>query len=251
MPDVAPVITIRMHKLRYNAASRADLTTEVDIVNLDIPLQVDVVNPKAQHGNPVTSDTRTMLVKAAGALLDRGGPSEVKLREVGKLAGFSHNAPYKHFADKEELLAAIAAEELRSQSQLMRQLAAAQQPIAALRTLAHLYADWARAKPARFKLTFGAWKKESNELREAVEESRTLLVSIVKAAQSRFELPKSDPERLAALMLALAHGAVDQALAGHLSSTGKGNADPEDLFDDLLRYLTKSAGQTRKPKKGR
>lgn len=171
----------------------------------------------------------------------------MKLREVGKLAGVSHNAPYKHFADKEELLAAIAAKELRNQSQLMKQLAAAQQPIDALRTLAHLYADWARAKPARFRLTFGAWKKESNELREAVQESHALLVSIVTAAQSRFELPEGDPERLAALMLALAHGAIEQALAGHLSSTGKGKADPEDLFDDLLKYLTKSARQNRKP----
>jgi AcrR family transcriptional regulator len=187
-----------------------------------------------------------MLVGAAAALLDRGGPAEVTLREVGKLAGVSHNAPYKHFADKEELLAAIAAVELRNQSQLMKQLAETRQPIDALKTLAHLYADWARGKPARFRLTFGAWKRESKELREAVEESRTLLVSIVKAAQARLELPRGDPERLAALMLALAHGAVDQALAGHLSATGKGNADPEDLFDDLLQYLTKSARTARK-----
>jgi hypothetical protein len=75
-------------------------------------------------------------------------------------------------------------------------------------------------------------------------------VSIVKAAQSRAELPKGDPERLAALMLALAHGAVDQALAGHLSATGKGNANPEDLFDDLLQYLTKSAKAAAKLPKG-
>jgi AcrR family transcriptional regulator len=189
----------------------------------------------------VTRDTRTELITAAATLLDRGGPAEVKLREVGKLAGVSHNAPYKHFADKEELLAAIAAEELRSQSQLMRRLAASRTPIDALRALARSYAEWARSKPARFKLTFGAWNIESNELREAAAESRAHLVSIVKAAQARAELPKGDAERLAALLLALAHGAVDQALAGHLSATGKGNANPEDLFDDLLRYLRQSA----------
>jgi AcrR family transcriptional regulator len=189
----------------------------------------------------VTRDTRTELITAAATLLDRGGPAEVKLREVGKLAGVSHNAPYKHFADKEELLAAVAAEELRSQSQLMRRLAASRKPIDALRALAGSYAEWARSKPARFKLTFGAWNIESNELREAATESRAHLVSIVKAAQARAELPKGDAERLAALLLALAHGAVDQALAGHLSATGKGNANPEDLFDDLLRYLRQSA----------
>jgi AcrR family transcriptional regulator len=189
----------------------------------------------------VTRDTRASLIAAAAMLLDRGGPAEVKLREVGRLAGVSHNAPYKHFADKEELLAAIAAEELRNQSQLMRRVAVARKPLDALRALAHGYAEWARSKPARFKLTFGAWNIESHELQEAAAESRTLLVSIVEAAQARSELPKGDADRLAALMLALAHGAVDQALAGHLSVTGKGNANPEDLFDDLLGYLSQSA----------
>jgi AcrR family transcriptional regulator len=189
----------------------------------------------------VTSDTRARLIIAAAELLDRGGPAEVRLREVGKLAGVSHNAPYKHFADKEELLAAVAAEELRNQSQLMGRLAGTQKPIDALRALGRAYVAWARAKPARFKLSFGAWNNGSSELREAASESRTHLVSIVKAAQARSELPQADAERLAALMLALVHGAVDQALAGHLSATGKGNANPEDLLDDLLEYLTQSA----------
>jgi AcrR family transcriptional regulator len=191
----------------------------------------------------VTRDTRTLLITAAATLLDRGGPAEVKLRDVGKLAGVSHNAPYKHFADKEELLAAIAARELRSQSALMRGLAAARQPLDALRALAHAYAEWGRSKPARFKLTFGAWNIESKELREAAAESRAVLVSIVDAAQARAELPQGDAERLAALMLALAHGAVNQALAGHLSAAGKGHANPEDLFDDLLGYLSRSAAR--------
>jgi AcrR family transcriptional regulator len=148
----------------------------------------------------VAQDTRTRLINAAAKLLDRGGPAEVKLREVGKLAGVSHNAPYKHFTDKEELLAAIAAEELRNQSRLMQRLVGAQKPIEALRALGRAYAAWARAKPSRFKLSFGAWNKGSDELRAAASESRSHLVAIVKAAQARAELPPGDAERLAALM---------------------------------------------------
>ena len=45
-------------------------------------------------------------------LLDEGGVDHVTLREVGRRAGVSHNAPYKHFESKEALLAAIAAREL-------------------------------------------------------------------------------------------------------------------------------------------
>jgi AcrR family transcriptional regulator len=196
-------------------------------------------------------NTRAQLIAAGARLLDRGGPAEVKLRDVGKLAGVSHNAPYKHFADKEALLAAIAAAELRNQSKLMKRLAAARKPIDTLRALARAYADWARAKPARFKLTFGAWTKESSELRAAAAESRAVLVSIVEAAQARSQLPPGDAERLAALMLALAHGANNQALAGHLSATGKGGANPEDLSGDLLDYLTQSAARARKQSHGK
>ena len=55
----------------------------------------------------VKKDTRTLLIDAAADLLDKGGPAEVTLREVGRLAGVSHNAPYKHFDSKEELLSAV------------------------------------------------------------------------------------------------------------------------------------------------
>ena len=57
----------------------------------------------------MASDTRDTLVAVAAQLLDEGGPEAVTLREVGHRAGVSHNAPYKHFADKEALLAAVAA----------------------------------------------------------------------------------------------------------------------------------------------
>jgi len=40
---------------------------------------------------------------------------------------------------------------------------------------------------------------------------------------------------------ALAHGAVDLALAGHLSPAGKGRATPAELADDLLGYLRAAA----------
>jgi hypothetical protein len=53
------------------------------------------------------------------------------------------------------------------------------------------------------------------------------------------------------LVLALAHGAVDQALAGHLSASEKGGADPEDLCDDLLNYLIQSAATQGKETKVR
>ncbi|GAA0899244.1 MULTISPECIES: TetR/AcrR family transcriptional regulator [Streptomyces violaceusniger group] len=50
------------------------------------------------------------LLDAAAELLDEGGPDAVTLRDVGARAGVSRGAPYGHFADKECLLGAVAAE---------------------------------------------------------------------------------------------------------------------------------------------
>jgi AcrR family transcriptional regulator len=184
----------------------------------------------------MSRDTRSLLVAAAAELLDKGGPSAVTLRDVGRLAGVSHNAPYKHFADKEDLLAAVAARELTRQAKAMaaRPL---KSPKEMLRSLMHGYVRWARANPQRFKLTFGSWTRGNEELGGAADSSRQALIRVVAAAQAKSELPKGDPERLTVLFLSLANGAADLALNGHLSARGKGHADPEDLIDDLLTFL--------------
>src|ERR1700682_3994268 len=99
--------------------------------------------------------TRERLVTAAAELLDRGGPAAVTLREVGKRAGVSHNAPYKHFASKEQLLAAIASRELARHSKAMQPLAGRKASAEAIRAMLHGYIRWAHLYPSRFKLTFG------------------------------------------------------------------------------------------------
>jgi AcrR family transcriptional regulator len=184
------------------------------------------------------SDTRTLLVAAAADLLDLGGPAAVTLREVGRRAGVSHNAPYKHFKSKEDLLAAVASRELDRQSRAMGAAASKTgKPIEKLRRLMHGYIRWAHAYPQRFQLTFGSWTHDSRELGTAASRSRARLIDLARTAQRAGELPPGNPERIAYLMLSLAHGAVDLALAGHLSAKGKGGADPQMLIDDLFSLL--------------
>src|SRR5580700_5098226 len=54
-------------------------------------------------------DLRRVIVKAALEILRETQSLEFSLRELARRAGVSHNAPYKHFADKRELLAAVSA----------------------------------------------------------------------------------------------------------------------------------------------
>src|SRR5882757_5574035 len=99
--------------------------------------------------------TRDALISAAARLLDQGGPAAVTLRAVGLAVGVSHNAPYKHFRDKEELLAAVAGRELARARGVTDPAA---DPVVELRRLAQAYVEWATRYPERFRLTFGAWR---------------------------------------------------------------------------------------------
>jgi AcrR family transcriptional regulator len=179
-------------------------------------------------------NTRARLVAAAAELLDKGGPSAVTLREVGRAAGVSHNAPYRHFADKNALLAAIAATELSRQGERL----ASAPDAASVKGLLQGYVRWALRYPERFRLTFGRWERSDGELYRVAHQSRDALTIAVAAAQGRGELPAGDPERLSALLLATAHGAADLALAGHLSADGRGKANADELVADLFLYLS-------------
>jgi AcrR family transcriptional regulator len=186
----------------------------------------------------MAQNTRDALISAAARLLDQGGPAAVTLRAVAKAVGVSHNAPYRHFHDKEDLLAAIAAREL-SRPVLAAVAAAEGDPVQDLRRMAQAYVEWAQHRPERFKLTFGPWRSGSDELGGAATAGRARFISAVLRAQASGQIGPGDPERITALILALAHGAADLALGGHLSRDGKGHADPGDLLDDLFALITR------------
>ena len=186
--------------------------------------------------------TRDDLIEVATGLLDRGGVAAVTLREVGRLAGVSHNAPYKHFADKQALLAAVAARDLEQHAERIAQAVSRKRSAkSALSEAMGRYITWALEYPERFRLVFGRWTVESPELTAAAESTQTRLIGLVEAAQADGTLPAGDPVRLASLVRSVAHGAADLAAAGHLSETGKGHASPQQLVDDLLTYLQTAA----------
>ena len=184
-------------------------------------------------------NTRDVLIAVATDLLDTGGANAVTLREVGHRAGMSHNAPYKHFADKEALLAAVAARELAELAETMRVAADEQRsPGELLKAVMLGYVAWSLQHPERFVLVFGAWSVDSPELAKQAGESWDFIVQAVAAAQKSGQLSiRDDPQRLAALIRATAHGAVALALTGHLSTAGKGHADAADLVRDLFGYF--------------
>src|SRR5258707_4430824 len=66
-------------------------------------------------------DLRDALVHAALREAEQGGPEAISLKALAKQLGVSQPAPYRHFADREALLAAVTAEAFRQFSATLRE----------------------------------------------------------------------------------------------------------------------------------
>lgn len=176
------------------------------------------------------------MLDAATMLLDSGGPEAVTLREVGRLAGVSHNAPYRHFADKRALLAAIAVVELETGTGQFRKVAAGE---LRLRTALLNYVRRALQYPERFRLMYSGSLQQDEILDRVASEARSALVDAVATAQKVGELPEGDPRKLGWLLLACAYGATIRALAEPDFREAKGATEAEELVEELFYHLGK------------
>jgi AcrR family transcriptional regulator len=100
-------------------------------------------------------DLRRALIEAGLALLAEQGPEQLSLRAVARRVGVSAMAPYRHFEDREALLAALAEQGFARLADSMRD-ALAPGPPDRLVALGEAYVRFALAHPALFRLMFAA-----------------------------------------------------------------------------------------------
>ncbi|WP_193074328.1 TetR/AcrR family transcriptional regulator [Pseudomonas sp. FME51] len=96
-------------------------------------------------------DLRGALLDAAREALEQNGASAVSLRELARRVGVSHAAPYRHFANREELLMAVAAEGF---NELARRLRAEEGQDGTLMGMGQAYVGFATSNPSLYKLMF-------------------------------------------------------------------------------------------------
>jgi AcrR family transcriptional regulator len=100
-------------------------------------------------------DLSKALVAAGRRILEAEGPDAMSLRAVAREAGVSPAAPYHHFKDKGELLAAVAVEGWDELGEAIAEARAnAADPRAALLEIGVAYVCFARANPALYRIMY-------------------------------------------------------------------------------------------------
>jgi AcrR family transcriptional regulator len=158
------------------------------------------------HGN-----LKEALMRAALDLIAEKGPAGFTFAEAARSAGVSPAAPYRHFRDRDELLANVA---LNGFGQFEAALARAwdngrPDPFAAFDRLGKAYLAFARTEPAYYSAMFeaGVPLETNPDLREAGERAFAVLRSAAEALIAAMPLKTRPPALMMALHVwALAHG---------------------------------------------
>jgi AcrR family transcriptional regulator len=124
----------------------AALTLHLDVSRVNI--ESVKADSTYHHG-----DLRAALLKVAAAEIERVGYESLSLRELAEKLGVSRAAPYRHFADRRALLAAVAAGGFDELTAIHRK-AAGKTPQARLVAAGHGYLAFAADRPQMFRLMF-------------------------------------------------------------------------------------------------
>ncbi|MGX1916137.1 TetR/AcrR family transcriptional regulator [Streptomyces sp. IB201691-2A2] len=184
-------------------------------------------------------DLRNSLLQASLELVGEQGPHGFTLAEASRRAGVSVAAPYRHFADRDTLLAELATQGYREQrNRFAAAVNGIEDPAEQLASFAAAYVRFAAEEPALFDVTFHAGLDKSRfaELATAGDEVARLLVPVARQLTST-------PDAAFDLLLRIAAAAHGLAVFLRQGLFGAGNAALSDTEEKAARTARAITGQ--------
>ena len=165
-------------------------------------------------------DLRRALLDEAIRTIETQGVERLTLRTVGARLGVSRSALYRHFADKQSLLATVGKEGFRK---LRQALADAWEENghgrAGFDAMHRAYVQFAVAHPSHYRVMFGGFiesaAKDDHFISEARAAFQVLLDALVEQ-QNAGDIRRDDPVLMARFVWALVHGTAMLFIDGQL-----------------------------------
>lgn len=175
---------------------------------------------------------RSSLLDVAGDLLAQHGSDALTMRRIADAYGCSTTVLYRLFGSKQRIVEGLYREGF---DRLRRRMDAVPDPgdaMGLLAALADAYREHALAEPTYYAVMFSRAVPEFEPAEEDLEHARQslrILIGAVAAAQGAGHLAGSDPDHIARVLWAAAHGAVSLELAGYLDGD-----EAAEVFRDLI-----------------
>ena len=177
-------------------------------------------------------DLRDALVQAALREAEREGPEAISIKALARQLGVSQPAPYRHFADREALLQAAAAEAFRQFNTILSEAIRKPSKRSKLSRFARTMLDFGLRRNGIFRLMFAsrviACAATDSELHATARETFALLVDALEAPAVGLLR-----ERQALKIWASLHGVVMLAEQGLFTGQMAGTTR-EELVEDIV-----------------
>jgi len=189
------------------------------------------------HGN-----LREALIKAARELIAEKGPAGFTFADAARSAGVSPAAPYRHFRDRDALMADVAREGfMRFEAMLTTGWANGKpDPITAFHNVGRAYLTFARSEPAYYAAMFesGLPPDINPDLRAAADRAFAVLRTAADSLVALLPAGKRPPSLMMSLHLwAMAHGIASLFGRGDAGRRTLPMTAEELLESEMLIYL--------------
>lgn len=201
--------------------------------------QQDEKQPKKPYHH---GDLRNALIAAGHALLAEEGVTALELRKVARRAGVSQAAPYRHFADKQALVAAIAEDGFRRLAEQTRLAleSAPDAPRQQLLAIAHGYVQFALDHPALMREMFSGLTIQRTaypSLYAASKAGFALMLDVIERGQARDEFAAAEPTQQALVAWSLFHGLAMLLIEDQIPDARASETMVVQLVDSCMQTL--------------
>jgi AcrR family transcriptional regulator len=163
--------------------------------------------PERARRRRARGELRSALVDTSFELLSERGLAGFSVAELARRLGVSTAAPYRHFRDRETLLAAVATRAATELTEAMRAAAnaAGRDPVDRLAATAGAYVRFVAARGAGFDVIFAG---ELRRLHDTVlaQAGRDLMALLLDLARQAGYVDPEPALRLLEQIIAIAHG---------------------------------------------
>ncbi|MEL6348184.1 MAG: TetR/AcrR family transcriptional regulator [Myxococcota bacterium] len=138
------------------------------------------------------ADVRQACLDEARRILQEDGPEKLSLRTVARRLGISHQAPYKHFASKDAVIAELVRQAYADFAVMFQSLPETGDPDGDMRQMGEAYLAYALEHPAEYRLMFGIPLPEPSAHPEMLEQAQAVFEHLRQRLSLRQGAPDED-----------------------------------------------------------